>query len=284
MEHLDAELLSLLALGEHLGTDADAEHLAGCPECSESLRGLQHAVRIATLDLAGIELEEPGSQNWAAIHQALGLSQALATDPLYQRTAAPPVSSGKPAARPAAADAPPKDSKEPEAEPAPFRPGTKDRRARPGLWLAVAAAGIVLGTAAGWTAAGVLRDTGTPVPAATQSTPASIILAQTSLTPLPAHTGSGDAQVQELPDGTRQLTIRLSNENISGFRGVWVGSADLSKMVSLGVLANDSGVFTIPAGIDLAQYPIVDVSDQPYNGDPAHSADSIARGTLNLKT
>jgi hypothetical protein len=90
--------------------------------------------------------------------------------------------------------------------------------------------------------------------------------------------------VRQLPDGTRQLTIRLSNDHVSGFRGVWVGSADLSKMVSLGVLANDSGVFTIPAGIDLAQYPIVDISDQPYNGNPAHSADSIARGTLNPKT
>ncbi len=54
-------------------------------------------------------------------------------------------------------------------------------------------------------------------------------------------------------------------------------------MVSLGVLDGESGIFTIPAGIDLAQYPIVDISDQPYNGDPAHSADSIARGTLNAK-
>ncbi len=89
MEHLDAELLSLMALGEPLGTDADADHLASCPACSETLRGLQHAVHIATLDPAGIELEQPGSQNWAAIHQALGLSPALATDPLSQHSVAP---------------------------------------------------------------------------------------------------------------------------------------------------------------------------------------------------
>ena len=90
--------------------------------------------------------------------------------------------------------------------------------------------------------------------------------------------------MEQLPDGTRRLVVRLSSDHIAGFRGVWVGSADLSKMVSLGVLANDSGSFAIPAGVDLTQYPIVDVSDQPYNGNPAHSADSIARGTLNPKT
>lgn len=261
MEHLDAELLSLLALGEPLGTDTDADHLANCPECSETLRDLQHAVHIATLDPGGIELEEPGSQNWTAIHQALGLSPALAKDPLSQHAA----------------------GTEAEPAPTPFRPGAKDRKGRRGLRITAAAAGIVLATAAGWTAAGFLGHTGTPAPTATQSGPTSIVLAQTSLTPLPTHTGSGDAEVKQLPDGTRQLMIRLSNDHVDGFRGVWVGSADLSKMVSLGVLGDDSGTFTIPAGIDLAQYPIVDVSDQPYNGDPAHSADSIARGTLNPK-
>ncbi|GAA2128167.1 hypothetical protein ACVWYS_002302 [Arthrobacter sp. TE12231] len=277
MEHLDAELLSLLALGESLGTDTDADHLASCPVCSETLRGLQHAVHIATLDTAGIELEKPGSQNWAAIHQALGLSPTLATDPLTQPSAGPPV----PPTKPARAQAPLNHGSGTESAPTLLRPSAKDRHARPGLWITAVAAGIVLGTAAGWTAAGVLGHNGTTAPTSTQSGPTSTVVAQTSLTPLPAHTGSGDALVEQLPDGTRHLIIRLSNDHITGFRGVWVGSADLSKMVSLGVLDNESGTFTIPAGVDLAQYPIVDVSNQPYNGNPAHSADSIARGTLN---
>lgn len=284
MEHLDAELLSLMALGEPLGTDTDADHLASCQECSETLRGLQHAVHIATLDPSGIKLEEPGSQNWTAIHQALGLSPALAANPLSQRPAGPPVAPVRPANRQATDEAPPQHVDKAEAAPAPLRPGTKERYARPGLWISVAAAGIVLGTAAGWTAAGVLGHSGSPAPSATQSGPASIVLAQTSLVPLPTHNGSGEAQVQQLPDGTRQLTITLSNDHVAGFRGVWVGTTDLSKMVSLGVLANESGTFSIPAGVDLAQYPIVDISDQPYNGDPAHSADSIARGKLNPKS
>jgi len=283
MEHLDADLLSLLALGEPLGTDADAAHLAGCPVCSDTLRRLRHAVHIATLDPRGVELEKPGSQNWTAIHQALGLSPALATDPLNQHSVprgAPPERS---AIDPATAQAPLNHGSKTASAPAPIRPSAKNRAARPGLWMMAAAAGIILGTAAGWVAAGVIGHTGTPSPSSTQTAPASIVLAQTSLSPLPAHTGSGDARVEQLPDGTRQLMIRLSNDHITGFRGVWVGSADLTKMVSLGVLANESGNFTIPAGIDLAQYPIVDISNQPYNGDPAHSADSIARGKLNLK-
>lgn len=280
MEHLDAELLSLMALGEPLGPDADADHLANCPQCRETLRSLQHAVHVATLDLADIELEAPGSQTWTAIHQALGLSPDLAADPLSRRSAGPSMPSSL-AAGPDATDTP---GTEPQAAPIPLRRGAKKRLTRPRFWITAAAAGIVVGVAAGWTAAGVLERAGTPAPISSQSVPAAIVLAQTSLTPLPAHTGSGDAQVQQLPDGSRRLAIRLSNDHISGFRGVWVGSADLSKMVSLGVLANDSGVFTIPAGIDLAQYPVVDISNQPYNGNPAHSADSIARGTLNPKT
>ncbi|MGO4229522.1 anti-sigma factor [Arthrobacter sp. YAF34] len=283
MEHLDAELLSLMALGEPLGTDADADHLASCPVCSETLRGLQHAVHIATLDSTGIELEQPGSQNWAAIHQALGLSPALATDPLSQHSVAPGGPPERSAIGPATEQAPPNNGSTTASASTPIRPRAKNRAVRPGLWMMAAAAGIVLGTAAGWIAAGVIGHTGTPAPSSTQSGPASIVVARAPLTPLPTHTGGGDAQVERLPDGTRQLMIRLSNDHIAGFRGVWVGSADLSKMVSLGVLDGDSGIFTIPAGIDLAQYPIVDISDQPYNGDPTHSADSIARGTLNAK-
>lgn len=284
MEHLDAELLSLMALGETPGTAADAGHLASCPECAATLRGFQRVADIATLEPAGITLDQPSARTWTAIHQALGLSPALAADPLA-RTAAP---ADQPAPPPAGVETPstPDDGTTPDdgevSAPIPLRPGGKDRR-RPRVWMAAAAAGIVLGTAAGWTAAGVLGQGGTPSPAPTQSAPVARVLAETPLTPLAAHTGSGEAQVEQLPDGTRQLTIRLSTEQTSGYRQVWVGTSDLSGMVSLGVLADGTGTFTIPTGIDLAQYPIVDISNQAYNGNPAHSDDSVARGKLSPK-
>lgn len=279
MEHLDAELLSLMALGETPGTEADAEHLAGCTECAETLRGFQLVRDIATLEPAGIKLEQPGPRTWAGIHQALGLSPALAADPLTQTGASTPAP-----AETATTTGQRKPGHGPDGAPIPLRPRAQDQRTRPRLWMAAAAAGVVLGTAAGWTAAGVLEHPGTPSPDPTQSGPAPRVLAQAPLTALPAHTGSGEAQVEQLPDGTRQLTIRLSADRAAGYRQVWVGTSDLTGMVSLGVLANDTGTFTIPAGIDLAQYPIVDVSNQAYNGNPAHSDDSVARGKFIPKT
>jgi hypothetical protein len=34
--------------------------------------------------------------------------------------------------------------------------------------------------------------------------------------------------------------------------------------------------------LDLRDYPVVDISREPLDGDPAHSADSISRGELQL--
>ncbi|MHC6229980.1 anti-sigma factor [Arthrobacter sp. MMS24-T111] len=284
MEHLDAELLSLMALGETPGTDADADHLASCPECAATLRGFQRVADIATLEPAGITLDRPSARTWTAIHQALGLSPALAADPLAgaDPLATPGSQADQSATPPAEVETRSAPDDGPAAEPIPLRPSARDRR-RPSLWMATAAAGIVLGTAAGWTAAGVLGQGGPPAPGPTQSGPVARVLAETPLTPLAAHTGSGEAQVEQLPDGTRQLTIHLSAEQTSGYRQVWVGTSDLSGMVSLGVLADGTGTFTIPTGIDLAQYPIVDISNQAYNGNPAHSDDSVARGKLSPK-
>ena len=36
----------------------------------------------------------------------------------------------------------------------------------------------------------------------------------------------------------------------------------------------------VPAGIDPAQFALVDVSREPVDGEPAHSGDSIVRGLL----
>ena len=51
-------------------------------------------------------------------------------------------------------------------------------------------------------------------------------------------------------------------------------------MVSLGTLADGSGSFTVPEGIDTTQYRTVDISDEPPDGNPAHSGISLVRGTF----
>ena len=36
----------------------------------------------------------------------------------------------------------------------------------------------------------------------------------------------------------------------------------------------------VPAGVNLTDYPVVDVSLEPLDGNPAHSGTSVLRGTL----
>ena len=47
-----------------------------------------------------------------------------------------------------------------------------------------------------------------------------------------------------------------------------------------GLLEGSEGTFPLPAGVDLSEYSVVDVSREPSDGDPAHSGDSIVRGAL----
>ncbi len=246
MKHLDAEVLSLLALGENVGSAAQRSHLGTCPDCSERLAGLRQTVRIATTELPG-DLEAPGSHNWTAIHQALGLAPESAADPLGP----PPVAPG------------------------PRTPGQPTSLPRYRQWIAPVAAGLLIGAAGAWTVAGI---SGPTQPRVAAPTPLPVVLTETPLQPLGGYPEGGDALVERFSDGMRQLVISLPDNNESGFREVWMASADLTRMVSVGVLGGGSGAFVIPAGLDLGQYPVVDISIEPYDGDPAHSADSIARG------
>jgi hypothetical protein len=267
MDHLDDDLLGLLALGERAASEEETLHLERCSECGDVLNALQRTVFAATISPGQVELETPGSHNWSAIHQALGLSPSLAADPLARRT-----DPGRPAAGNAA-------GQQPERRPAgrPRRAGRFPRRAP---WILGVAAGVLLGAAGAWTALSIFGPAQPPGAAPTSAGPAAAVLAEAALAPLAGHSARGSALVERFPDGTRQLVVSLPEEKLSGFREVWMGSADLSRMVSLGVLGQANQAFVLPGGIDLAEYPVLDISNEPYDGDPAHSADSIARGKL----
>ena len=56
--------------------------------------------------------------------------------------------------------------------------------------------------------------------------------------------------------------------------------AKTGGMVSLGVLDGDRGSYAVPPGLDLTAYDQVDVSREPYDGNPAHSKVSLARGRV----
>lgn len=91
--------------------------------------------------------------------------------------------------------------------------------------------------------------------------------------------GSGNA---ELIDQDGQYRLKVSTADLDpgdGFLEVWVIDTDVSKLVSLGP-ARPDGTYDLPPGMDPQQFPVVDVSVEPLDGNPAHSGDSVLRGTL----
>ncbi len=90
----------------------------------------------------------------------------------------------------------------------------------------------------------------------------------------------GDASVIETTGG-QMIEVDIGNlRPASGeFLEVWLIRPDVSGMVSLGT-ARPDGRYELPPGMRLADFPIVDVSTEPYDGDPVHSGASLLRGVL----
>ncbi|TNB76864.1 anti-sigma factor [Arthrobacter sp. BB-1] len=288
MPHLDPEELSLLALYDDWDDGGSREHLRACPECAADFAALRRAVdAVKTTPDAG-SLERPGPQVWAGIHRELGLSAAVQEDPLVRaeagagQAAAGPQAAGERQAGAEAQAAAERGAAEGRREAAgsqaaagpvslqdragtgPARRRTTAWWQRPGTWMAAAAAAVLVTAGAVWS----LNQAPRP-------------LAEADLTPLAQFSAAGSAKVVEAADGSRALEIQLSKDEAKGYQEVWLIAPDLSRLVSLGVMNSDSGTFQLPAGLQLSEYPIVDVSDEPVDGNPAHSSVSIVRGTLN---
>lgn len=265
MPHLDPEQLSLLALYDGWEDDAGREHLRVCPECAADYAALRRTVEAVKTTPDTSRLSVPGPQVWAGIHRELGLSPELAEDPLAAPSAAAPTHGAVPpsdaAAAPHAATAAPTDI----AAARERRKGGVWRRSS--TWLAAAAAAVLVAGAGIW----ALNRPGELEPQP---------LAAAQLTPLAQFSATGTAKVVEGSDGSRSLEVQLTKDEAQGYQEVWLIAPDLSRLVSLGVMNTESGTFQVPAGLQLSDYPIVDVSDEPVDGNPAHSSVSIVRGTL----
>ena len=93
--------------------------------------------------------------------------------------------------------------------------------------------------------------------------------------------GAGRAELVEHDD---TLQIRLQTEGLDpgdGYLELWLIDPTVSRLVSLGPLRDD-GTYDLPAHLDPAAFPIVDVSIEPVDGNPAHSGNSVLRGELTL--
>ena len=299
MTHIDRDDLALIAMAELDLTEPERLHLAECPECSLELISLQHTVAVGRA-ARDVQLLEPGDAVWGRIHSALGLSDAVAgtprrsdfpasagparAAPVTDTAALAPAGAAGPAAGPGPAPAP-----APGPVPAPVEPAPpagpapvaridghgRSRRARFWLPLTVAAGivGLVGGLGGGIWWESLRQDAAPPVVEAK--------IAEATLDPFPGWTAGGTAYVEKAADGHREVVVDLTGATGSApLREVWLIKADASGLVSIGLLDGATGRFSIPDGLDLAQYPLVDVSAEPDNGDPAHSGDSIVRGEL----
>lgn len=288
MQHLnDADFARIALRGLASLEPEDQQHLDACADCSGEAAAFSS---IGSAARSQETLEEPPADLWERIAGELGEDLPILRKEPMGDSCASVASQHLPSTDspdPSAPHVPPLVSEDAQAPvrrhggrvsrgwqstgPKPRRDlGRAKARKRAKSWIAGAAiAGFVLGAV---------------VAAVTSqwSTRNNIhIVEQASLEPLPGWDARGTARVEDTA-GRLQLVVDLPDNPVSGFREVWL--LDLAGqtpgLLSVGTLNGDRGVFDLPPGVDLTKYNIVDVSHEPFDGNPAHSADSIVRGEL----
>ncbi len=280
MKHPEPEDLALAALGEPLD-GATSDHLESCETCRAEVASFTTAVFVGRAVAAdgSVTLVAPPVQVWSRIREELGLSADLEPGEVLTGAAAeqvvdPGVTAEPAAAEPAAAGPV---ARAPEATAEVHVLRDRSRRTSGGStrrpiarWIAVAAAaGVVVGGGGATLWAG----RGSPAPAVVEAA---------ALDALPGWTGaSGKATVEVSADGSRHLVVTLGGAKAeSGYHEVWLIDTGVTKLVSIGVLDGATGSFDLPPGLDLGQFPVVDISEEHFDGNPTHSGDSIVRGIL----
>jgi hypothetical protein len=251
MQHIDDDRLALLALAQQRPEPDVAAHLDGCERCRLELRELSRVVTAGRSTDTSTGLTPPAPHVWAGIAAAVGIDES--TEPPTET---------------------------PRAVPERASTGATSRRVRPvarrslPTWLAVAA-GVAIG-AAGAVVVQVVGSDDAP------QAPAGSLVATAELAEFGDTGTSGIAEVRST-DGARVVSVSLDEApQGSGFREVWLLDTEKGNLISLGVLTGTESTFPLPEDLDLRDYPTIDVSREPLDGDPTHSADSIARGDLQL--
>jgi hypothetical protein len=275
--HSDPEILAMMAMGEPDILLADELHVQECAGCLDELNSL---MRVATLARSGspldLPLDAPGPAVWGSISRTLGLATDVTPAPFGP--AEPAVAPAAESAVAPAANADPATSSPRGATRLSAGSSTRGHRARRQRQRLIAP--ILAGALAVVVATGAIL-VATNAFAPKTAAPKPTILAEARLTALPGWAGSSGEAILEKTASGRQVVVTVSeSRNVPGYREVWLISSDLTKLISVGVLEGTRGSFTIPADVNIADYPILDVSSEMPDGNPAHSGASIVRGTL----
>jgi hypothetical protein len=259
MRHVAPEVLALLALGEQVALPDDNEHISECEQCRREIEVLSRAAMVGRSTFDAGELLESPARVWERISDELNLSPEAATLPRAAATAVV-VESASPGT----------DDVIPMTAGATVHSLEKKRR-RPWGGALAAAASLALIAAAGSAIWLTFQPAEQPM-----------ILASATLDAFPNWADStGEAQLEQLPDGTRVIEVKFDAPAAAGgYREVWLITSDASALVSLGVVEGTSGQFTIPDGLDIDRHDLVDISEEQFDSNPAHSGDLIVRGQL----
>ncbi len=115
--------------------------------------------------------------------------------------------------------------------------------------------------------------------------PVGDVVAQAALLDLSTEAAAGTAVVEEREDGARVLVVDVDSlESTDGYLEVWLIDESVVGMISLGHLTEEHAEFVIPEDFPVSEFPIVDISIEPLDGNPAHSGQSITRGILDENT
>jgi len=139
-------------------------------------------------------------------------------------------------------------------------------------WLAAAAALIIVAGGGLAVASGAFDRGG-----------AGTEVASTTLTneelPIVFDQGGSAVLVDNGGDLVLEVDVPTLPAEAQSFYEVWLIDTKVEGMISLGVLSAD-GLIDVPDSVVAADFPVVDISVEPLDGDPTHSGRSILRGVL----
>lgn len=143
--------------------------------------------------------------------------------------------------------------------------------------LAAAASGALIGGAA--VAAVMMSQDDAPE---TDPSTTATVIGEATLEPIAADEFTGNAEMVQTAEGTLELTVEITTapDEEDGYFELWLRDEEASRLFSLGAVTPGSTTFDVPAGVDLSDYPVVDVSHEHFDGDPGHGGVTLAAGPM----
>ncbi|HEX7211911.1 MAG TPA: anti-sigma factor [Propionibacteriaceae bacterium] len=284
MVHVNSALLAGHALGQDDALDAaEQEHLASCSHCRAELDQYRRVVTLGQGAQASDVPTPPLDRIWRSIQAELApnstTEEIAATKTMVADSVPPLTANDKPANDKPASDEPVNDVSANDTSvsdvPANDEPrdvGTaKPTAGRRRKWWPIVAAAAALGLVVGAGATVIINRNDVQV------------AASIALSALPGQTGHGTAELLRTPNDPELRVSVDGPQPADRYREVWLINSDGQRMYSLGVLPESgTGTYPLPTLLSngLDGFTIVDVSIEPYDGNPEHSRNSQVRGSL----